>query len=74
MTGKMHDSKQSDDISEKILIDKLKVITEKDREENMEQMMRILIEGANEQIKYQIYNESGSESEKEIKEIDFFDI
>jgi hypothetical protein len=56
------------------LIDKLKMITQKNREQNLEQMMRILIEGANEQIKYQNIDlvEDGSDAVSE--EIDFYDI
>jgi hypothetical protein len=57
----------------------LKLITEKNREENLEKMMRILINGANEQLYYQqklsgIYTESDSEDIEENEYNDFFDI
>ncbi len=68
------------EISEKVLIDKLKKVTAKNKEENYEQMMKILIDGANNQIQY-ITNEAfdindvnNISSNAQEAEIDFFDV
>lgn len=62
--------------TDKILIEKLKIITEKNKEDNIDQMMRILIEGAKEQLRYmneiQTYGNDIAQLEQE--NFDFYDI
>ena len=65
-------STNTEGLSEKVLIDKLKRVSEKNKEENMEQMMRILIDGANHQINY-LHNGELLFAHSE-EDSDFFDI
>ena len=58
--------------TEKILIEQLKKLTEKNKEDNIDQMMRILIDGANEQFKY-LNDMSGGEN-LNTENFDFYDI
>jgi hypothetical protein len=58
--------------TEKILIEQLKKLTEKNKEDNIDQMMRILIDGANEQFKYM--NDIRGEENLDSDNFDFYDI
>ncbi len=58
--------------TEKVLIEQLKKLTEKNKEDNIDQMMRILIDGANEQFKY--LNDMSGEENLNTENFDFYDI
>jgi len=52
-------------MNEEVLVKKLQVVSEKNKEFQIEQLMRILIEGANDQFSYQTNN---------LEEVEFYDI
>ena len=62
--------------TDKILIEKLKIITEKNKEDNIDQMMRILIDGANEQLRYmkEIQKTENDIVQLDHENFDFYDI
>jgi hypothetical protein len=74
LTKKEADSKTIDAVSERVLISQLKKLTQKNKEDNLQMMMRILIEGANEQNQY-LNNVEGSDAFiNESEEFDIFDV
>ena len=60
-------------VSESTLIDQIKKLSDKNKEENIDQMMRILIDGASQQYQYMASLLEGSNAYAG-EEFDIFDI
>lgn len=74
ITKKEADSKTLDAVSERTLISQLKKLTQKNKEDNLQMMMRILIDGATQQDHYLNDLERSDAFMNESEEFDIFDV